>query len=311
MNDRILVKIIKDLSEELEFQVDFLCFGWLLCLKKYDERKYILGYDWELNTSTSQLIAKDKSACYEVLNANKIPTVEHKLYLGPQRQSQIGQNGNWSLILTYAKENNYKIICKANMGTGGNDVFKINNQLELETIVHKLFLKYDSVCLCPTYDISREFRVIILDNTPQLIYEKIRPNITGNGKSTVLELIQKKYSSLNIEDFYLSGVNLLSILDYNITLELSWKHNLGKGAKPYIVTDSKLLDKLTEIAINAAKVININFTSVDIVEYNKKLFVMEINSGVMMEFFAKESIENYNIAKDIYKKAIIKMLEIK
>lgn len=311
MNDRVLVKIIKDLSKELEFQVDFLCFGWLICIKKDDIRKYILGYDWELNTSTSQLIAKDKSACYEALNSNKIPSIEHKLYLGHQRQSQIGQNGNWASISTYAKENNYKIICKANMGTGGNDVFKINNQLELETIVHKLLLKYDSVCLCPTYNISREFRVIILDNTPQLIYEKIRPNIIGNGKSTVLELIQKQYSSLNIENFYLSGVNLLSILDYNITLELSWKHNLGKGAKPYIVTDSKLRDNLIEIAINAAKVININFASVDIVEYNNKLFVMEINSGVMMEFFAKESIENYDIAKSIYKKAIIKMLDIK
>jgi glutathione synthase/RimK-type ligase-like ATP-grasp enzyme len=292
----------------LDFDVEFLCYNWLIRIQKNNVVKHIMGYDWEINSSTSQLIAKDKSACYETLILQQVPSVEHKLYLSPQFQNYIGENGSWKALLKYAESHNYKIVCKSNVGTGGNEVFKITNQLELETAVHMLFSKYRGICLCPYYDISTEYRVILLNGSIKLIYAKQKPQIIGNGKSTIIELIKEIYGIITFTDFDLSETDLLEILKDGAILELGWKHNLGKGAKPIIITESKLKNDLTELAISAAKAVNINFASVDIVECNSKLLVMEINSGVMTESFAQESVDNYNIAKSIYKSAMTEML---
>jgi glutathione synthase/RimK-type ligase-like ATP-grasp enzyme len=91
---------------------------------------------------------------------------------------------------------------------------------------------------------------------------------------------------------------------------LGWKHNLGKGAKPVIVEENKLKKTLGNLALKASNAININFASVDIVETNNGMLVMEINSGVMTENFAQVNKEHYNIAKNIYKNALITMLDL-
>lgn len=306
--ERILVQIIKELSEELNYSVDYLCYNWLIRISKNGISKHIMGYDWEINSSTSQLIAKDKSACYEILISQQVPTIEHKLFLSPQFQNYIGKNGSWKALLNYAESHNFNIVCKSNIGTGGNEVFKINNQLELETSVHTLFSKYRGICLCPYYNIKTEYRIIILNDIVQLIYAKQKPHIIGDGESTILELLQNLYGSMSASDIEMNDINILTILPTDEIFELGWKHNLGKGAKPIIIEDELLKEKLTTLAIKASKAVNINFASVDIVESQDELFVMEINSGVMTENFAQESELNYNIAKTIYRNAIKAMI---
>ena len=55
---------------------------------------------------------------------------------------------------------------------------------------------------------------------------------------------------------------------------------------------------------------NINFASIDIaLTEDKKIFVMEVNGSVCMNKFSEIIPNGYNIAKEIYKKAIRKMFE--
>jgi hypothetical protein len=211
-NERILIQIIKDLSKELKLTVEYFCYNWVIRIQKNNITKHIMGYDWEINSSSSQLIAKDKSACYEILLSQKIPVVEHKLFLSPQFQNYIGKKGSWEEILKYAKSQDFNIVCKSNVGTGGNEVFKISNQLELENSVHDLFSKYRGICLCPFYKIKIEYRVIILNNTVQLIYAKEKPQIIGDGQSNVLELIKFKYGNVSSNSFELENIDLFKIL---------------------------------------------------------------------------------------------------
>ena len=59
------------------------------------------------------------------------------------------------------------------------------------------------------------------------------------------------------------------------------------------------------MAIEIAKKIGLGFGSIDIIKTSdNELFVMEINSGVMMENFIKQIPEGYSIAKKIYTKVI-------
>jgi glutathione synthase/RimK-type ligase-like ATP-grasp enzyme len=79
---------------------------------------------------------------------------------------------------------------------------------------------------------------------------------------------------------------------------------LQLGAQPIPVTNRKLLNVLSKLALQAIKTVGINFASVDIAQIGNTFKIMEINSGVMLEKFAVYSKHNYQIAKNIYSKAI-------
>lgn len=304
--DRIFIEMIKDLSNDLQLHVEFFCYDWVIRFtsKNSGNKAHIVGYDWELNTSTAQQIAKDKNACYELLISNGILAVEHKLFLSPQSQHYVSKDGSWATIMAYAKSHNYNIICKPNIGTGGNDVYKIFDAISLENYIHTLFVKYRAICLCPFYNIENEYRVIVLNDKVELIYRKQRPHIVGNGQSSFLSIISEAYEPSLWKNLDLDEVDFTNILPDGQKIELSWKHNLGQGATGILIDNPELIEKLTNLALKASIAININFASIDIIESNGELLVIEINSGVMMESFARQSEREYNLAKSIYKKAL-------
>jgi glutathione synthase/RimK-type ligase-like ATP-grasp enzyme len=89
---------------------------------------------------------------------------------------------------------------------------------------------------------------------------------------------------------------------------LEWKHNLSHGSKPMILSKDSVsrMDEIHDIAINAARAVGIKFCSVDIVQdCEEKFLVLEINSGIMMDTFITAGKEQREIAKSIYKDAII------
>jgi glutathione synthase/RimK-type ligase-like ATP-grasp enzyme len=88
---------------------------------------------------------------------------------------------------------------------------------------------------------------------------------------------------------------------------LSWKHNLGKGAKARKISDKKIKASLSKMALVCMKVLNLRFASVDIVRSNGKFLVMEVNPGIMMESYARQGEKESEKAVGIYRKALIKM----
>lgn len=308
--DRALVQIIKQVAKEEKIKAQFISHDWIIKLTRNNKTQHIWGYNFEINSATAQILASDKSATSDLLKINKIPQVKHKLFINPKLENFVDIKGNWQSILKYFQKNNQKIIAKPNNNTsGGSQVFIIKTQLELEKIINELFSKYRSICLSPYYNIKNEYRVIILNCKVQLIYKKEIPKIIGNGKTTIIGLLIKQFGKNEnlpnfIQDLNDKNINLLQILKNGEKLNLNWKHNLGTGAMPEIIKNKKI----EQLAIQSAKAININFASIDIIEVGKKILVLEINSGIMMESFAKISKKNYDIARNIYKKAILSMM---
>jgi glutathione synthase/RimK-type ligase-like ATP-grasp enzyme len=182
----------------------------------------------------------------------------------------------------------------------------------LERIAIKLFSKTTSISVSPLMEFTGEYRCIVLDNTVKVIYEKNRQNVVGNGKSTLKELICEKYNDIDLKQIILNmdrkNAELLNeIIEEDKIIVLNWKHNLGLGAEPEIIISGDKYEKIKDLALKASKELNIGFASIDIVEHKNKLYILEINSGVMMERFAITNENGYEIAKGIYKEAIKKM----
>lgn len=327
-HERILVRIVREACAAMRPAVDVesLGDGWILRLsqKSNDTRRiigHIHGYCFDLNPAATHQLCCDKAATAEVLTSLSIPCVPHSLVLHPDMSRFVPHQGTWEAILKTWRGWNENVVVKDNTGTGGRGVYHCKNIIDLERAVYPLFARHDAIAISPFVDVKHEYRFVMLNHTCELAYEKVRATVTGDGQSSCLALIatQSSMSSNalaqlleNLTDSERSA--LAKVLPTGQTQVLNWRHNLGQGATAKLLDKSSLANNtLTHhaltVARDAARALNLNFGSVDIIADAQGTHkVLEVNSGVMMEFLAQTLPEGPAIAKDIYTKAITSMI---
>lgn len=313
--DRALNRIINEVCVEEGIKLVSISHKWIHRLEKDNKIKYIFGYNFDLNLTNVSKIASDKAATYEVLNYAGIPIVPHILFLKPGYLKMPDDDSVYERIMKLGESYGYKVVCKKNDGGfGGNNVFKAYSKSELERVVTKLFEKTYSISICPLIESADEYRSIVIDGEIKLMYLKTRQSVTGDGESTLMQLICNKYESDDLKDILLNldkdASNLINdVIEENKIIVLNWKHNLGLGAIPKIIDSGDKYNKIKDIVLNVSKQMNIRFASIDIIETKGELSVLEVNSGVMMQKFVDNTENGFEIAKSIYKAAIMKMFE--
>ena len=285
-------------------------YGWIKELKKDNKIRRIIGYQLDLNKVNAYTIARDKFATFSILKNNNVPTIEHRIIFNPKTRNSYYENKFINDAKKLLIENENKVIIKANISSKGKDVFFCSNESEIEETVQKLLSKNnDTLSACPYVNIEYEYRAIYLSGKIVYVYKKKKPFIVGNGINTVQELINQKFHGIDID--LCKNLNLTAIPKENEEIIISWKHNLSSGAQAILIDENdKYVEKVKEIALKAAKTIDIEFASVDIaLTENKELLVMEINESVCLNIFSQTIPGGYEIAKQIYSTAIDKMFE--
>lgn len=298
--DRQLVKIIREICQENNIALKEFSESWIMQLEKDKKSTYIYGYKFENNSATTLSICNDKAATYQVLSNNGVDSVKHDFFMR-YKHTKFSQLYSEMLQLL----NKYKtIVVKNNTGSGGKLVFKVSNKLQLKQALKKLLKHTKFICVSPYVDIQKEYRCVMCDNNVELIYEKVRPSVTGNGKLTIKKLI----SELPYEIKPNKTIKLNYIPKKGEVITLNWKHNLYYGASAKLNLDNKTKTILTKIAKSTTKILKAKFVSVDIVLIGNTYKVLEVNSGIMMEKFSSFSHQTYDKAKQIYTKAILSLL---
>lgn len=305
----LVVKIIKEICKEQQIEIECFSDDWILKLNKKgkDQYRYIVGDKFELNLSSIDHLCIDKAATSDIMKSHKIPNVKHYFFENPEIKKECNKNTNYTKILELLNEHK-KVVCKPNNGSGGRNVYLVKNEKELNLAINNIFEREDFLALSPFYEIKKEYRLIIVNEKIQLIYSKQIPYILGNGVNTISELAIAYLKKQEI-DLAMEVLNNKKVLEKNEKYNLNWKHNLGQGAKAVILEDEELIRKLSELGNEVINKLNIKFASLDIVEIGNEYKVIEINSSVMMGGFASQSDTNYNMAKEIYKEALLKMFE--
>ena len=299
------VKIIKEICEEEQISLTSYSYDWIFELARDGKIRYILGYQFGLNTASVNSICCDKAAASEIMTAHGIPNIEHRLYASPGEQKFVGKTGCWAQLIKLLKDRGTLVI-KPNDGTGGDRVFRVSSAYELETAVHTIFEKSGYLAACPFYEIENEYRTIMLDGVARLVYAKKRPHITGDGVSTLAELMIRHLSgqaNLNADDIPALGA-ADRIPEKGEEILLGWKHNLGLGARAEILPEGPVKHEIERIVADVTRCLGVRFASIDVAETTEGLKVLEINSGVMMENFAGQDARSRDIAKSIYRDAI-------
>lgn len=227
-------ELIRQIGKEKNIEVKELSYGYVLKLSKGKDRRYIIGYKFDLNSHAVGSVTKDKYATYAILK-EEVPIVEHKIIFNPNTREEY-QKINIE-VMKYFKISNQKVVVKPNTGHEGIGVYLCESEQELGKQIKQLFLKNDSIVLSPYYEIDTEYRTIYLDGECLLTYGKKIPKVVGDGIHNIQELIKmnheirvEKLSEENMKKIKLSDVPKLGE-----KIPILWKHNLSGGGSPQIL----------------------------------------------------------------------------
>ena len=299
-------EMIKEICEELNIKYTVLSKEWIIKLEKDNEVRYLTGNKFDLNGHAIGNIMDDKYAFYEILNNLNIPVCEHNIFYSKNNHQYYSQGCNTKedILNCFHKFNN-DVVVKPNKGSMGIGVYHVTNKDELIDVTNNLLINNYSISICPYYHIKNEYRVIVLDNEIKLIYKKINPIVIGDGKTTLKELLIKFNSS------YYTDKDIPNIIpNKNEIYNYDFHFNLSKGSIATIDIDSNTKEKICQLALEVSKKVGIIFASIDIIETREnELLVLEANSGVTINKANNFIPNGYEIAKEIYKEAILKMFD--
>lgn len=250
--------------------VELLSDGWVLKLSLGGKIHYIFGYKFGINNQAAGQIADDKFATFSILRSANVPIIDQTIFYNSNNKMPYAKHRNSpEYVAEYLHSYNDHIVIKPTTGTCGQNVIQITRELEIPNAFEKVLQQSHSAVMCPFYQIQHEYRIIMLDGEPRLSYMK----------------------SLSA--------------DFS-----NWKFNLKTGAEAAEITDQEKKKQITEIARRAVGAIGLRFCSVDIIEtYDHQLFVMEVNSGVMIKRYLLQHPEKYSQIYNLYRDVIIKMFQ--
>lgn len=298
-------QLISELCHEHDIKLDILHEGRIRILSLNGKERVIWSKKFEINSVTATKIADNKSSTYEVLKHNNIPCVSHKRFTCHYENRNCYLDENSFQLLCHDLEKYRELVLKPENGYEGNDVYRCSCIEDLFLIFKNLQKPYNFICSSPYYSVKAEYRTIYLNGKALLSYEKKLPYVTGNGKETIRQLIEQKYND-NLRLFLHSPKDYIPANGEKITI--GWKFNLSQGAKSSPISNPTTLKKVQELSLEAACAIHINFASIDIIEtFSGEFLVLEINSGVVLNQFIDDNPKNYEIAKNIYREAVLSM----
>ncbi len=299
-------QLIAELCHEYDIKLDTLHDGRIRILSLNGEERIIWSKKFEINSAISTKIADNKSSTHEILKQNNIPCVPHKRHMCHYENSSCYLDENSFQNIYHDLKKYHELVLKPENGYEGTDVYRCSCVEDVALILKKFQKPYRCICSSPYYSIKAEYRTICLNGKALLSYKKELPFVIGNGKNSIQQLAQQKYGdncpSFNSKDDYIpiNGENII----------IGWKFNLSQGAKSSPIINPTVLKKVQELSLEAACAIHINFASVDIIEtFSKEFLVLEINSGVVLNQFIDDNPNNYDIAKNIYRKAMLSMFD--
>ncbi len=253
--DRNLNRILKEVASQCQSTFVEYSLGWIIALGQAGRIRFVFGYTFDLNPAGATKIASDKAATVLMLQAKSVSAVEHLLFLRPSLQEYVEGEGNWPAITSAVNDfGGFPVVVKPNHdSSSGSGVFMAEDQRDLEVAVDSVFSASRGLALSPFVEIVHEYRVVILDGIPLLVFEKVpgddwRHNLSRGATPKVIEL----GSRADIEELAVKATSALGlrfcavdIVDDGTELKV-----LEVNAGVMLETFSRVSDEYYQLAYN-------------------------------------------------------------
>ena len=191
-SERIFVQAIRRYCAGYGIAVDIRAGGWLIAMRRGEQRRFAFGYDIGLNSAIAHRLANDKSATAEALSLEGVPCIPHHLFLNPKLGKDIVGAAWREAMVQLLHDNPQGVVVKPNEGTSGRSVFKVTSEAELDRAVGEVFSMSAGLVISPYVAIEHEVRVVLLDDAPLVVYSKQRGsdwrhNLDAGAKPVLIE----------------------------------------------------------------------------------------------------------------------------
>lgn len=249
--------------------------GRLFSLSNGERTHYFFRTRGDKVTNEAVELMDDKGITKRIMEENNIYVPQGKSF---------DENDSDEDIISYSRTIDYPLVFKpTNASLGDGVVTNIDDEAELREAIHYVRneLGYPDSVLEQHVE-GREFRVYVVNDKVVAAYNRIPANITGDGESTIEELIKKKNlerrknARLNsclididieiLKFIHKKGYSLESVPAKGEYLPLRQKTNVSSGGDPIDVTDT-ISEEIKQLAIDAVKAVpGLHHAGVDIIE---------------------------------------------
>lgn len=249
---RLLPTFVRRAAKTHDITCESMSDDWVLRLSIGLEIRWVLGYQFDLNTAAVSALTSDKVATYAALHFAGVEVAQHAVLRSLPHD-------NVSTILDRLNFTDEPFVIKPLAGTSGRGVRKVVDRTAAINSINSS--NEVAWAASPYYEIVSEYRSVILDGRTLISYKKTRPALVN-------------------------GLKLF---------------NLGMGAVAVDISDANIVKKVDKLSSQACKALSLRIAAVDIIELTDgSMLVLEVNDGIMMENYARQSDEYKVRSEHIY-----------
>jgi D-alanine-D-alanine ligase-like ATP-grasp enzyme len=325
---RIITSILKKVAQEMGATVllepEYQLIGHITFkngkVTIFDQNKL------DINGYGAASLATDKGFCNYFIKQFGYQTTEGQTFFSDSICAKIAHPRNICDGWNYAQKLGLPVIVKPVNLSQGILVTKVYNQIEYYQLAAKILAVNPGLIVERFYS-GNDFRILVLEQEIIAAYQRISLSVVGDGKSTILELLNKKQehliqtakkASINFQDFRITqnlnrqNLSFDTILDQDVVVYLLDNANLSTGGEAVDFTD-KIHPDFQNLAINITKDMGLRLAGVDILTHDitqplLDYTVIEINATPGLTYYVSLGEKQIKRVEYLYRK-VLKILE--
>lgn len=275
--------------------------------------------NFDINPLGAEEIVRDKGYCAFFLKQFGYPVPEGNTFFTRELCNIVPCPRNIDEGYAYARQLGFPVILKPNSGSKGTLVTRVHTRREYYRAARAIF-RIDEVLLVQRYYRKKDFRIVVLDNEVISAYRRLPLAVTGDGNSSIRELIDRKQHEyrrilrdtvIDAADFrILQGLrrqrlDLSSILPSGQSIQLLDNANLSTGGDAIDLT-CKIHSEWKNLAIEITHRLGLRLCGVDILADD---ITTSPSDYIILELNGRPGLNNYAAIGEIQRKTVERLYE--
>ncbi len=293
------------------------------------------GTHFDLNGMGSMEIAVDKGFAAFFLQRSGYNIIPGKTFYSPKFAKAIKSQDSHDAAYSFAKEViGFPVVIKPNSASQGKLVCVAHDKRTFMQAACRIS-EIDKVFLVQQLVKGHDYRVVVLDGEVVSAYERLPLSVTGDGKSTIDELLDKKQheyqargrdTTIKKDDFRIDNrlkrhrMTRNTVLNEDQSFALLDNRNLSTGGDSIDVLED-IDPSYKDLAVRIVKDMGLRLCGVDLMvqdDIRKPLdaaknnyYVIEINSAPGVDHYAESGDKQKMIVEEIYRRIIRLIADVK
>jgi len=243
---------------------------------------------YPVNSAFAYTISRDKAHTKAVLGSRGVSTIPGGLFFAQTRRAALRGPGREAAdAAVFAGRLGYPVFCKPNLGSRGTFAEVVRDEAGLKDYIARVALDFEAFLIEPLMR-GTEHRVLVQDGAAVFHSTKSEPVLVGNGRASLVELLEALNQRVAAEGVSALPVSVLSgdgarvpAVDERVTL--AGRRNLSAAGDIESVSED-VPEALGVVATRAVEALGLRVGAVDMFDLSpagdySDLVVIEVNGN--------------------------------